>query len=433
MDTFRIQGGASLNGTVELSGAKNSASKLMIASLLTDEEVVLENVPRQQETAITEEILKTIGSELSWDGHTLRIKTSTINQTEVLSQSRKNRLSVLFLGPLMHRAGEGFVPMVGGDNIGPRPVNWHMEVLTKMGAQIEQTNEGFHATSPDGLRGVLVELPYPSVGATESAILTAVLARGRTVIRNAAVEPEMIELIKMLQKMGAIIELGVNRQIEIIGVEKLHGCRARVMPDPLEAVSYACLGLATRGDVFVKDAVHEHLIPFLNTVRRLGGAYEVQEDGVRFFTNGAFRGLEIETDTWPGFRTDWQQPFVVVLTQAQGTSVVHETVWEERFGYTDALREMGADITLFSNCLGEIQCRFKGGNYKHSAVINGPSKLKAARIAVPDIRAGLAFVVAALVAEGTSTLTGIEHLDRGYERLQEKLSGLGAKIERVAE
>ncbi len=433
MDTFHIKGGASLRGTVELSGAKNSASKFMIASLLTDEEVILENVPRQQETVINEEIVKVIGGTASWTGHTLTLHTPTINQTEVLTQSRKNRISILALGPLMHRAGEGFVPMVGGDKIGPRPVNWHVDVLTKMGAQVEQTDEGFRATAPNGLRGVLIELPYPSVGATESAILTAVLAKGRTVIRNAAVEPEMIELIKMLQKMGAIIELGVNREIEIVGVEKLHGCRVRIIADPLEAVSYACLALATRGDVFVKGAVHEHLIPFLNTVRRIGGEYEVQNDGVRFFTKGDFCGLEIETDTWPGFRTDWQQPFVVVLTQAQGTSVVHETVYEERFGYAEALKRMGADITLFSNCLGELSCRFKGGNYKHSAVINGPSKLKAATIEVPDIRAGLAFVVAALVAEGVSTLSGIEHLDRGYERLQEKLSGLGALIERVVE
>lgn len=430
MPSFHIKGGASLNGTVELSGAKNAASKMMIASLLTDEPVVLENVPKQQETAITEEILKIIGGTASWDGHTVTLQTKAINQTEVVTQSQKNRLSVLFLGPLMHRAGQGFVPTLGGDKIGPRPVNFHIDVLTKMGAVIEQRPDGFHATAPNGLHGVSIELPYPSVGATESAILTAVLAKGRTVIKNAAVEPEMIELIKMLQKMGAIIEIGLNRHIEIIGVEKLHGCRARVMPDALEAVSYACLALATRGDVFVKDAVHEHLIPFLNTVRRIGGEYEVRDDGVRFFCSNGFRGIEIETDTWPGFRTDWQQAFVVVLTQAAGTSVVHETVYEERFGYTKTLVEMGADITLFPNCLGELPCRFKGGNDKHSAVINGPKKLKAANIVVPDIRAGLAFVIAALVAEGESVLTGIEHLDRGYERLQEKLTGLGAQIER---
>jgi UDP-N-acetylglucosamine 1-carboxyvinyltransferase len=173
------------------------------------------------------------------------------------------------------------------------------------------------------------------------------------------------------------------------------------------------------------------MMTFLNAVRKIGAEYDVRPEGILFRGSKNLKGLELETDTHPGFMTDWQQPFVVALTQAKGTSVVHETVYEERFGYTDALKNMGADIALFSNCLGEIDCRFKGQNYKHSAVITGPSTLHAATVDVPDIRAGLAFVVAALVAEGTSKLTGIHHLDRGYERLQDKLQGVGAKIERV--
>lgn len=430
MDVFSITGGKPLEGEVELSGAKNAASKLMIASLLTDEPIILENVPRQEETFITEQIVQSIGSETSWNGHVLTLQTKEIRQTEVLSQSRKNRISILALAPLMHRMGEAFVPVVGGDQIGPRPVNWHIDVLKKMGADIEERPDGYRATCPRGLHGVLIELPYPSVGATETSILSGVLAKGRTVIRNAALEPEIIELIKMLQKMGAIIEMRAGREIEIIGVEKLDGCRMRVMPDPLEAVSYACIGLGTRGNVFVRHAVHEHLIPFLNTVRRIGGTYEVEDDGIRFHMKNAYKGIELETDTYPGFRTDWQQPLVVVLTQAAGTSVLHETVYESRFGYTEALNKMGANITISTSCLGEIPCRFKGHNHRHSAIISGPTKLHASTIAVPDIRAGLAFVIAALVAEGTSTLTGIEHLDRGYERLEEKLRGLGADIRR---
>lgn len=433
METFHIQGGKALRGEVELSGAKNAASKMMIASLLTDETVVLENMPQQQETTITEEILKIVGGETSWSDHTLTIRVPSIAQTEVVTQTRKNRISVLAIPPLLHRVGEAFVPVVVGDQIGPRPVNWHIDVLSRMGAVIEQTPDGYHATTPKGLKGVVLSLPYPSVGATESAILAAVLAKGRTVIENAAIEPEIIELIKMLQNMGGIIELGVNRRIEIIGVERLHGCRVRVMPDPLEAVSYACIALATKGEVFVKGAVHDHLIPFLNTVRRIGGEYEVREGGVWFAAPRPLAGIKIETGTWPGFRTDWQQPFVVVLTQAQGTSVVHETVFEERFGYTDTLCQMGADITLFHECLGELPCRFRGMNFRHSAVINGPTVLEAAPVVVTDIRAGLALVVAALVAEGESVLSGIEHLDRGYERLEEKLKGLGADIRRVCE
>jgi UDP-N-acetylglucosamine 1-carboxyvinyltransferase len=302
-----------------------------------------------------------------------------------------------------------------------------------MGAAIEELPDGYRATVTGRLQGTMIELPYPSVGATETVILAGVLAKGRTVIRNAAIEPEIMELVKMLQKMGAIIEIGVNRQFEIIGVEKLHGCQARVMPDRNEAVSYACMALATNGEVFIKGAVHDHLINFLNAVRKIGGTYEIREDGILFKRENGLHGIELETDTHPGFMTDWQQPFTVVLTQAQGTSVVHETVYEERFGYTETLNTMGADISLFPNCLGEINCRFKGMNYKHAAVINGPTPLKAAPIVVPDIRAGLALVLAALVAEGESILTGIEHLDRGYERLEEKLKGLGANIKRVEE
>jgi len=429
--TYHIKGGKPLSGTVELAGAKNAASKMMIASLLTDEPVILENMPQQQETAITEEIIKSVGGQVVWQDHKISIDVSKISNASVISQTRKNRISVLAIAPLLHRVSEAFVPVVGGDKIGPRPINWHVEVLTRMGAIVEQTEDGYKATAPNGLSGLVLDLPYPSVGSTESAIFAGVLAKGRTVINNAAVEPEIIELIKMLQKMGAIIELGVNRRIDIFGVEKLHGCEVRVMPDPLEAVSYACLALGTGGRIFIQGAVHEHLIPFLNTVRRMGGEYKVTDSGVEFFSEKPLQGVKIETDTWPGFRTDWQQPFTVVLTQANGTSIVHETVWEERFGFTETLNKMGSDITLFASCLGEINCRFKGSNYKHSAVINGPTPLKAASIVVPDIRAGLALVLAALVAEGESVLTGIEHLDRGYERLEEKLKGLGADIRRV--
>jgi UDP-N-acetylglucosamine 1-carboxyvinyltransferase len=235
----------------------------------------------------------------------------------------------------------------------------------------------------------------------------------------------------MLQKMGAVIQINSGRSIEIVGVDALHGCDATVMPDRIEAASYASMALGTRGEIFVRGAQHEHLITFLNCVRKVGGDFAVQPDGIVFSAKDGLRGIELETDTHPGFMTDWQQPFLVALTQANGTSVVHETVMEGRLGYTDWLKKMGADIALFSNCLGELPCRFKEQNYRHSAVVKGPARLAAAELDVPDIRAGLALVIAALVADGTSTLTNIHHLDRGYERLEEKLKGVGAKIERI--
>jgi UDP-N-acetylglucosamine 1-carboxyvinyltransferase len=431
-DVFKITGGSPLKGEIEIGGAKNGASKMLIATLLTNDVIELSNVPRQHETEITQEIIEAVGAKVEWIGsNTARIQAKEITTSSVRELSRKNRISILAIAPLLHRTGEAFVPLVGGDKIGPRPVNWHLHALEQMGVKIESTSDGYHASVEGRLKGALIELPYPSVGATEQAILAAVLAQGRTTIRNAAGEPEIKGLIMMLQNMGAIIQINSGRQIEIIGVEKLHGTKAAVIPDRMEAASYGALALATGGEIFVRGAEHTQMITFLNTIRKIGGEFEVRDDGILFKGSGKLKGIEFETDTHPGFMTDWQQPLVVALTQAQGTSIVHESVYEERFGYTDTLKEMGADIALFSNCLGEITCRFKGKNYKHSAVITGPSKLTASTVAVPDIRAGLAFVVAALVAEGTSTLTGIHHLDRGYERLEEKLRGVGADIKRV--
>lgn len=434
MKKLFITGGNPCNGEVRVSGAKNAASKMLIASLLTDDVVTLQNVPRQQETDITKEICELIGATTSWsEEHTLQLQTKEIKSHSVVALSRKNRISILATAPLLHRIGEAIVPMPSGDKIGPRPVNFHIDALEKMGAKFEQTEEGLHATVNGRLKGALIELPYPSVGATESSILAGVLAEGRTVITNAAIEPEIMALIKMLQTMGAVIGVGAGRFIEIYGVEKLHGTTFRVMPDALEVVSFACVALGTGGEIMVKDAVHDHLITFLNTVRRIGGDYEVKEDGIIFRGAKSYRGIEVETDTYPGFRTDWQQPFVTVLTQAEGTSVVHETVYEDRFAYTKSLNEMGADIAVFSNCLGEIPCRFKGQNHRHSAVINGPRKLHATKLELLDIRAGLALIVGALVAEGTSEVIVGEHLDRGYEKLEEKLQSLGADIKVVHE
>ncbi len=431
MQMFRITGGKPLFGEIALSGAKNGASKMMVASLLTSEPVVLHNVPRQQETQITQEILEVLGVKVAWlDEHTVKLHANELAGSSVEKITRRNRISVLTLAPLLHRTGQAVTPAPGGDQIGPRPVDFHLHALENMGTKIELVDGAYHASTSKRLKGTVVELPYPSVGATETAIFAGVLAEGRTTIRNAAIEPEIQELIMMLQKMGAIIQLNAGRAIEIIGVESLHGTEAIVMNDRNEAASYASMALGTRGELFVRGADHQHMINFLNTVRRLGGEYEVRENGILFKGSSSYRGIELETDTHPGFMTDWQQPLVVVLTQATGTSVVHETVYEDRFGYTDALNKMGANIALSSNCLGEVDCRFKGKNHRHSAVIHGPTPLHAADVEIPDIRAGLAFVIGALVAEGTSTLSGIEHLDRGYERLQEKLMGVGATIER---
>lgn len=428
MNMMKIVGGKPLKGSVKIAGAKNAASKMIIASVLTDEEVTLHNIPLQKESEIARELVTTLGASTDLVDHTLKICVATIASSSAMSLSRKNRLAILALAPLLHRTGEAFVPSLGGDKIGPRPVNFHIDLLESMGAVIEIDAEGYHAKAPNGLKGAIIDLPYPSVGSTETALFAGVLAKGRTVIKNAAIEPEIIELIMMLQKMGAIIELGAGRHIEIIGVEKLHGCEHTVVADRMEAASFGSMALATRGEIFCEGAVHRDMVTFLNAVRLIGGDYEVRENGILFKGAAKYKGIQIETDTHPGFMTDWQQPFLVAMTQAEGTSVIHETVYEERFGYTDVLKEMGADITLFDTCLGEVACRFKDHNHKHSAIIKGPTPLRGVTTQLLDIRAGLACVIAALVADGESTLSGFEHLERGYEDLYGKLKAVGANV-----
>ncbi|MBI2037067.1 MAG: UDP-N-acetylglucosamine 1-carboxyvinyltransferase [Candidatus Liptonbacteria bacterium] len=427
---FIVRGGKPLRGEIELMGAKNEATKVLVASLLTDEPCTFEHFPRIGDAAITADLCRAIGSEIKDEGGALTIRTKEIGASHIPSQSRKNRIPILTLGPLLARTGEARVPVLGGDKIGPRPVDIHLDALRAMGAEITEDEAGYRAEAPHGLRGANIAFRLPSVGATENTILAAVLAKGRTVIRNAAIEPEIIDLVGMLQKMGAIIEIGANRTIYIDGVPRLSGVRHRIIPDRNEAVSFACLAILSGGEVLVRGAIQEHLMTFLNAVRRVGAEYEVREDGIVFSRRNDLRGIEFETDTHPGFMTDWQQPFAVLLTAARGTSVIHETVYEDRFGYTEDLNSMGADIKVFSKCLGELPCRFQGHGFAHSAIIHGPTPLRSATLSVRDLRSGIAHIIAALSAEGESVIEGVEEIDRGYERIDERLRELGADIVR---
>ncbi len=436
---FIIRGGNKLVGEIKLAGAKNAATKMMVASILTSEPCVLENFPDIGDAKITEELCRSVGSKIERRNGNMEIQTPKITNSKVVSLSRRNRIPILTLGPLLARAGEAEVPILGGDKIGPRPVDIHINALTAMGARIKVLPDRYVAEAKNGLHGAKVEFRYPSVGATENTILAAVLADGRTEIHNAAFEPEILDLIKFLQKMGAIIELGDNRDIYIDGVESLNGARHRILPDRNEAVSFACLAVATGGRIFVKEARQDDLITFLSALRRIGGEYKVSEAGIEFWRpeGVALKAARIETDTHPGFMTDWQQPIAVLLTQAEGVSSLHETVYEDRFGYAQDLNLMGAKIKVQAKCLGELPrpggpaCRFAGKEFLHSAEITGPSKLHSAKLTVRDLRSGIAHVIAALVAEGESEIDGIEELDRGYENIDERLRKLGANIRRL--
>lgn len=426
--TYHVTGGVPLQGSVGIPGAKNAASKEIVASLLADSEVTLTNVPQIGETDLTVQLAEGVGAKVKRRGSTLKIDASRLETSTVSSSfSRKNRIPILLLGPLLHRFGEAVIPALGGDAIGPRPVDFHLESLKKMGVQITHEGDTYVARAKR-LTGAVIDLPYPSVGATENVMLAAVKAKGTTVIRNAAVEPEIVDLAMLLQSMGAIIHQDVNRTWIIEGVEALHGAEHRVLPDRLVAASFAVAAVITKGEVFVKDARQVDLLSFLNVLRRVGVKYEIQSDGIRFFGTDQLKPIAVETDVHPGFMTDWQQPFVVLLSQADGVSIVHETVYEDRFGYTEALKKMGAKIQLHHECLGSKPCRFVNRDYRHSAVIVGASKLKASNIIVPDIRAGFSYLLAALIANGTSILSGVDHLERGYEDLIGKMTSLGAQI-----
>ena len=440
MEVLKVKGGKPLQGHIQAAGAKNAMTKLLVASLLSDKKCTFYNVPNIGDVEITVNLCQEIGSEIRWDkkAKILEITTKDLKTSYVPQKySGSNRIPILMIGALLGRTDEDIiVPTIGGDLIGKRPIDLHIHSLHKLGARIEyreMKKEGaYFAQAHEGLKGSVIELTYPSVGATENTILAAVRAKGTTVIKNGAIEPEIIDLILFLQKLGANIMVEADRTIFIQQARHFREVEHTVMADRNEVASYAMAAISTKGRVFVEGAEHVHMIAFLNKLREIGGEFNVKKNGIEFFYEGALRGgLHLETDVHPGFMTDWQQPFAVLLTQAAGASVIHETVYENRFGYTKMLKEMGADIELFTQCLGGKSCRFAFKNHHHSIVIKGITPLCAKEIWIPDLRAGFAYVMAALLATEASTISNIEFLDRGYEALVEKLSSLGADISRA--
>ncbi len=439
MDILKIKGGSPLNGSVKAAGAKNAITKLLVASLLSDKRCVFFNVPNIADVEITVDLCREIGSEIHWDKKegVIEIVTKELKSTYVPQRfSGSNRIPILMIGALLGRTDEDIiVPTAGGCKIGKRPIDFHVSALEKLGATIEyrqMKKEGaYFARAHQGLQGAIIQLPFPSVGATENTILAACRAKGTTVIKNAAIEPEIIDLVLFLQKLGVAIVVDVDRTIRIQPTQDFYDVEHTVITDRIEVASIGMAAISTKGRVFIEGAQHQYMITFLNKLREAGAGFEVKNNGIDFFYKGPLKGgLLVETGVHPGFLTDWQQPFVVLLTQAAGHSIVHETVYENRFGYTETLNLMGADIQLFTDCLGSGSCRFHSQNYSHSLVVKGATPLVAKEITIPDLRAGFAYVMAALIASDTSVISGAHFLDRGYENLVEKLSGLGANITR---
>lgn len=440
LDTLQIQGGVSLNGTIKAAGAKNAITKLLVASLISDKKCIFYNVPNIGDVEITVDLCKQIGMEVYWDReqHIMQVQTKHLKKTKISQKfSGANRIPILMIGALLGRTNqEIIVPTVGGDDLGSRPLDFHIDSLKKLGAIIDfredRKEASYCAKANFGLKGALITLAYPSVGATENTILAAIRAKGKTTIKNAAIEPEIIDLILFLQKLGANIFIDTDRTIHIEETNKFYEVEHQVIADRNEIISYALAAIATKGKVFIKGAKHLHLITFLNKIREVKAGFSIKKDGIEFYYDKELKGnLHIETDVHPGFMTDWQQPFVVLLTQTKGFSVLHETVYENRFGYIKTLKEMGADIELFTKCLGSNKCRFNSLNHKHSLVVKGPSTLIAKDIKIPDLRAGFAYVMAALLTNGITKIEQKNFLDRGYENIVQKLQSLGANIKKI--
>ncbi|WP_043445901.1 UDP-N-acetylglucosamine 1-carboxyvinyltransferase [Arthrobacter sp. L77] len=430
-----IRGGIPLRGKVLVRGAKNLVPKAMVASLLGNSPSVLRNVPEIKDVEVVTSLLQLHGVRVTKDPITGDLTMDPSDAKIAMSKdidahAGDSRIPILFCGPLMHSIGEAFIPDLGGCKIGDRPIDYHMEVLRNFGAVVDKRPGGISISAPKGLHGAKLTLPYPSVGATEQVLLTAVRADGITELSGAAVEPEIMDLIAVLQKMGAIITVQTDRVIRIEGVRELTGYNHKAISDRNETASWASAALVTEGDIYVEGARQLDLTAFLNTYRKVGGAFDVDDDGIRFYhPGGPLKPLVLETDVHPGFMTDWQQPLVVALTQATGVSIVHETVYENRFGFTEALLRMGASIQVHRECLGSVPCRFGQRNFLHSAVISGPTQLRGTDIDIPDLRGGFSHLIAALAADGVSRVTGIELINRGYERFQDKLEGLGADFD----
>lgn len=403
-----------LSGSVRVSGAKNSALKLMAASLLADGRTVIDNVPRIQDCLTMVEVLEHLGAEVAWEDGTVSIDTTRVRPVEtpyeLVSQMRA---SILVLGPLLARYGKARVAMPGGCNIGSRKIDLHVRGLEKMGAAFT-SEHGFLEGVTGGLRGAVISLDFPSVGATENVIMAAVAARGTTVIENAAREPELSDLAAFLAAMGARIEGAGTTTIEIEGVERFTPARHRVIPDRVEAGTFAIAACATGGEVLLEGARGDHLDLVLARLADAGADILATEGGISIGLSGRPRAVDFATLPYPGFPTDLQPQMMSLLATAEGTGILTENVFESRFMFVDELKRMGADI------------RTEG----HHAVIRGVERLSAAPVRALDIRAGAAMVIAGLTADGVTEVEDMYHVDRGYEDFEAKLAALGAEVRR---
>ncbi|MDQ1270107.1 MAG: UDP-N-acetylglucosamine 1-carboxyvinyltransferase [Thermodesulfobacteriota bacterium] len=418
MDKIQINGGRQLKGEVLISGAKNAALPLIASSILVDGVSTFENVPRLMDISSIQMLLEDLGALCEFEGHTFTVNASGIDKIEAEYELvRKMRASILVLGPLVARFGRAKVSMPGGCAIGARPVNMHLSGLEALGATISIAGGYIEATAKGGLTGNEIYFDIPTVTGTENLMMAAVLAKGQTKLRNAAREPEIVCLADALNRMGANITGAGTPIITIEGVSGLHGANCRVIPDRIETGTFMVAAAATMGDVLIRDCIPDHLGGVINKLRATGAIVDAFEDSIHIKGSQIIKNIDIKTLPYPGFPTDMQAQFMALMTIGKGNSVIHESIFENRFIHANELLRMGADIKI------------SGGNI---ANVRGVSHLQGAPVMASDLRASASLVIAALIAQGTTVISRVYHMDRGYETIEKKFEGLGADIKRIS-
>ncbi len=439
MASIQIQGGIPLNGSVKISGAKNSALKLLHACMFSNDDVILNNVPRIKNIEVDMEILKSIGGTAEWLGsNRIRLNGSGIESYEVPYElGSKYRTASLLAAPLVYRFGKAKIPLPGGCKIGYRPINRWIETWKILGMKVTE-DDNFVYIEAERPVGNDVNFKINTHSGTDNAILSAVFAEGETTIYNAAEEPEVDDLINLFNSMGAEIKRIEPRIIKITGTKHFHGTEFTVQPDRSEVVTYAIAALMTKGNVTISGVEKATLLAFTSVLSKIGGKFEFNGDEMKVWYQGdSFEPVNVTTAPAPGFMTDWQPLITLLLTQAEGVSYVHDTVYTDRFGYTKDLNRMGANIELIKPSDLNVDLVISDDSYdleklgepKTIAKITGKTDLTGAQLKIPDLRAGATLVIAALSADGVSELTGYEHVVRGYENFADKLTKLGAVIE----
>lgn len=418
MRVFKVEGKYPLNGTIEVSGAKNSVVALIPAAILAGGVVILENVPELSDVYALNTILAELNVQTTFENNTLTIDATNVTYTPLIEGAvQELRASYYLMGSMLTRYNEAVIGMPGGCYLGPRPIDLHLKGFQALGAKVVIENGAYHLRAPEGLHGAKINLDIPSVGATINIMLAAVHAKGTTIIENVAKEPEIVDIATMLNNMGAKITGAGTDTIRIKGVEvgTMHGCRHQVIPDRIEAGTYmvaAAIGVGEGMEVKVDNIIPEHMEAFLSKMEEAGVNMEVGLDAVTIRQSPNLNAVTVKTGVFPGFATDLQQPFTLLLTQATGASIITDTIYSARFKHVDELQRMGATIR----------------NEASTGIVVGPSRLEGAKVTATDLRAGAAMVLAGLIAEGITEIHEIEHVERGYERIIQKLTNVGAKI-----